>query len=173
MRVRYYFTDSEANKLIHAGSCASCLNIEDAYSVGITQYSSHKISEEDSSLQNNRTGTYLFHQPQTDVQIIPFDNGYYAETTVQGFSEFWLNGGGKFKDHPLAAWLKDFTATRSNQSGLLDWSSWQEAAGSLKYIIEKSTDSAAFYKIGEVPAVPHLDSVQSYQFTDPRLNGRK
>ena len=112
VHVRYYFTDSEANQLIQASGCASCLNMEDAYVSGITQYSSPKVSEEDSTLQNNRTGNYTFHRPQQDVQIIPYDNGYYAETTVNGFSEFWINGGGKMQDHPLAAWLKDFTATR-------------------------------------------------------------
>lgn len=167
--VRYYFTDSESNKLIHANNCVSCLNIEDAYSCGVTQYSSAQTFEEDSSLRNNRTGNYLFHKPQTDVQIIPYDNGYYAETTVKGFSEFWLNGGGKQQDHPLAAWLKDFTAVQSNATGLLDWNSWQEI-GSVKYIIEKSADSLVFNPIGQLPSLPHLDSVQSYHFTDPALN---
>ncbi len=166
--VRYYFTDSEANKLIHDTTCASCLNIEDAYSAGITQYSSPKISEEDSTLRNNRTGVYLYHKPQLDVQVIPYDNGYYAETTVAGFSEFWLNGGGALKDHPLAAWLKDFTAVAKDSTGLLNWTSWAEVA-SVKYIIEKSTDSVAFYNIGIVTAIPHLDSVQNYNFTDPSL----
>ncbi len=166
--VRYYFTDSEANKLIQANSCAPCLNMEDAYSSGITQYSSSFISEEDSSLANNRRGAYIFHKPQQGVQIIPNDNGYYAETTVQGFSEFWINGGGKQQDHPLAAWLKDFTAIQLDSSGLLNWSSWQET-GSLKYIVEKSTDSVQFNRIGQVTAIPHADSVQSYNFTDPQL----
>ena len=168
VRVRYYFTDSDANRLIHASGCASCANMEDAYASGITQYSSGRVSEEDDSLQNNRTGNYIFHKPQQDVQIIPFDNGYYAETTVKGFSEFWINGGGKLQDHPLAAWLKNFTATPVDSSALLNWSSWQES-GSVKYIIEKSTDSIHFYKIGEVPAVPHTDSIQTYQFTDTVL----
>ena len=166
--VRYYFTDTEANKLILAIGCASCINMEDAYSTGITQYSSSIMSEEDSSLRNNRTGNYLFHKPQQDVAVIPFDNGYYAETKLLGFSEFWLNGGGIHKDHPLAAWLKDFTAVRSGTSGLLNWTSWQES-GSLKYIIEKSADSLQFDRIGELPAIPHPDSVQNYQFTDPGL----
>jgi Subtilase family/Secretion system C-terminal sorting domain len=168
VHVRYYFTDSEANKLIQASGCTTCLNQEDAYVSGITQYSSGKISEEDDSLTNNLLGNYIFHKPQQDVQIIPYDNGYYAETTVKGFSEFWINGGGKLQDHPLAAWLKYFTATRSNASALLNWVSWQET-GTLKYIIEKSTDSIQFIKIGEVPAIPHADSTQAYQFTDPQL----
>jgi hypothetical protein len=168
VRVRYYFTDSEANKLILANGCITCTNAEDAYSNGITQYSSGQGSEEDSSLLNNRLGNYLFHKPQQDVQVIPYDNGYYAETTVQGFSEFWINGGGKQQDHPLAAWLKDFTAVRADSTGLLNWTSWQENA-SQKYIIEKSTDSLNFTKVGQVPAISHSDSIQSYQFTDPDL----
>jgi hypothetical protein len=148
--------------------------MEDAYASGITQYSSSKVSEEDSSLQNNLTGNYIYHKPQQDVQIIPFDNGYYAETTVKGFSEFWINGGGKLQDHPLAAWFRDFTATRLDSTGLLNWSSWQES-GTVKYVVEKSTDSihfnkiGPFYKIGEVMAVPHTDSTEAYQFTDPKL----
>ncbi len=166
--VRYYFTDTEANKLISANSCASCSNMEDAYSSGITQNSSTNNSEEDSSLRNNLHGIYIFHKPQSDVQVIPYDNGYYAETTVQGFSEFWINGGGRNQDHPLAAWLKNFTVTASGPGGLLDWSSWQET-GSVKYIVERSADSLQFYKIGEVPAINHVDSLQTYHFTDPRL----
>ncbi len=167
--VRYYFTDSEANQLILANGCASCTNMEDAYVSGITQYSSKlNISEEDSTLRNNRRGNYLYHKPQSDDQVIPFDNGYYAETTVQGFSEFWINGGGKQQDHPLAAWLKDFTVTPAGSAGLLDWMSWQES-GSVKYIIERSADSLQFYAIGEVPAINHLDSIQSYHFADPLL----
>jgi hypothetical protein len=168
--VRYYFTDSEANKLILASNCASCSNMEDPYASGITQYRSVLVSEEDSSLGNNHKGDYIFHKPQLDVQVIPYDNGYYAETTVLGFSEFWINAGGKQQDHPLAAWLKDFTAVRSGISSLLDWTSWQET-GSVKYIVERSADSLQFNRIGEVPALAHEDSVQTYHFTDPQLLG--
>ena len=136
----------------------------------MTQYSSPIIHEEDSMLRNNRNGDYLFHKPQQDVQMIPFDNGYYAETTVQGFSEFWVNGGGALKDHPLAAWLKDFTAVRSGTQGLLNWSSWQET-GPLDYIIERSSDSLQFAKIGQNQALPHADSFRTYVFTDTELFG--
>src|SRR6202030_377755 len=47
VRVRYYFTDAEANQLIQAKGCDSCINMEDAYVSGVTQYSSSQISEED------------------------------------------------------------------------------------------------------------------------------
>ena len=168
VHVRYYFTDSEATKLIHANACNYCPNMEDPYVSGITQYSSGKISEEDSSLRNNQTGDYIFHKPQQDVQVIPFDNGYYAETTVKGFSEFWINGGGKLQDHPLAAWLKDFTATRSLKLGYLNWTIWQEI-NTLNYWIEKSADSIHFDVIGFVPAQNQLDTIVGYHFTDQNL----
>jgi hypothetical protein len=168
VRVRYYFTDSESNQLLRANNCSTCLNMEDAYSSGITQYSSSQFSEEDSSLQNNRTGNYVFHKPQQDVQIIPFDNGYYAETTVKGFSEFWINGGGKLQDHPLAAWLKDFTATLSLNLGYLNWTTWQET-NALNYWIEKSADSIHFELIGYVPAQGLPDTTTGYHFTDLNL----
>lgn len=168
--VRYYITDSEMNKLIADTSCASCINQEDAYSSGITQYSSPVISEEDSSLRNNLYGNYLYHKSQQDIQTIPYDNGYYFETQVGHFSEFWINGGGLRHDHPLAAWLLNFTATRKNNTGLLAWSTWQENASS-RFEIEKSGDSLRFVSIGLVPAHPHTDSTAGYAFTDPQLYG--
>ncbi len=69
--VRYYFTDSEANQLIGANSCASCINMEDAYSSGITQYSSTNHSEEDSSLRNNQHGIYVFHKLSLESRSFP------------------------------------------------------------------------------------------------------
>ena len=110
---------------------------------GLPSISSPVISEEDSSLRNNLKGNYLFHRPQQDVQIIPYDNGYYAETKVNGFSEFWINGGGSKQDHPLAAWLKDFTAVQQGNGALLKWRSWQETATS-RFVVEKSGDSIRF-----------------------------
>jgi hypothetical protein len=168
--VRYYFTDSEMNKLILASGCPECTKPEDAYSSGITRYSSPVISEEDSSLRNNLKGSYLYNRPQYDVQVIPYDNGYYAETRVNGFSECWVNAGGQKQDHPLAAWLKDFTAERQGNGAVLKWSSWQEA-GSSRFVIEKSGDSASFSTAGSVTAHPHADSTAAYEFTDPHLQG--
>ena len=168
--VRYYFTDSEMNKLITASGCADCSKPEDAYSSGITAYQSTLISEGDSTLRNNLKGSYLFNKPQQDVQIIPYDNGYYAETLIKGFSECWVNAGGSKQDHPLAAWLKDFTAKQQEKTALLEWTSWQEI-GTARYVIEKSGDSSLFSPIGTVIAQPHIDSIAGYHFTDPQLFG--
>ncbi|HZK64342.1 MAG TPA: T9SS type A sorting domain-containing protein, partial [Puia sp.] len=119
---------------------------------------------------NNLYGSYLYHKPQQDIETIPYDNGYYFETSVNHFSEFWINGGGLKQDHPLAAWLLDFTAIRKNNTGLLTWTTWQENASS-RFEIEKSGDSLRFVSIGSVPAHPHADSTAGYAFTDPQLYG--
>ena len=91
--VRFYFLDSEADSLINATGCPSCTTIGDAYEAGVTQYSGD-ATHEDSTLNNNATGTYRFILPRQQVNIIPYDNGYYAEYKVAGFSEFWINNGG-------------------------------------------------------------------------------
>ena len=168
--VRYYFTDSEMNKLVKATGCPGCSAPEDAYAAGITRYQSPIILEGDSALRNNLKGSYLFNRPQQDVQVIPYDNGYYAESKINGFSECWINGGGSKQDHPLAAWLKEFTAVQQGNGALLKWSTWQEAATS-RFVVEKSGDSIRFSAIGSVTARPHTDSTESYQLTDPQLLG--
>ena len=37
--------------------------------------------------------------------------------------------------------------------------------------MKEAADSIRFYRIGEVTAVVHTDSLQSYHFTDPQLSG--
>lgn len=166
--VRFYFLDSEANRLINDTSCNSCISIHDAYESGVTQYSSTVLAEEDSTLANNVNGNYVFLQPQHDVQIIPYDNGYYAEYHVNGFSEFWINGGGPNHDRPLAAILQSFTATLADTKGLLQWATWQEKNIS-QFIIEKCSDSIHFNAIGTVTAKGNTDTLTNYQFTDNNL----
>jgi hypothetical protein len=89
---------------------------------------------------------------------------------INGFSECWVNAGGSRQDHPLAAWLKDFTAKQQEKTAGLEWASWQEI-GTAQYVIEKSGDSSLFNPIGTVIAQPHIDSTADYHFTDPQLFG--
>jgi len=166
--VRFYFLDSEANNLIKATGCSSCTTIHDAYQSGITQYSSAVKAEEDSTLNNNINGNYIFLKPQQDVHIIPYDNGYYAEYQVTGFSEFWINSGGIKHDRPLAAVLQSFTATKIDTKALLQWTTIQEKNTST-FIIQKSSDSVHYSDIGSVPANGNTDSLTNYQFTDKIL----
>ncbi len=117
---------------------------------GVTQYS-NAPAEEDGTLANNVSGLYRYLQPHNDVTVIPYDSGYYAEYSVNRFSEFWINGGGITADQPLPIELTDFTATLQGASGLLEWTTSSEENSS-EFIIERSADGDHFYPIDSVRA---------------------
>lgn len=166
--VRFYFTDNEAKALMNATGCGTCTTIADAYEAGVTQFSSPNASLEDGLLTNDTTGTLLFHMPHTDVSVVPNDNGYYAEYQVTGFSEFWIDNGGPNNATPLPLTLLQFTAVRSGNNGLLQWSV-SDAVGVSRFVIEKSTDNLHFTALDSVPAAVDGRGVNNYQYTDTRL----
>jgi hypothetical protein len=165
--VRFYFLDSEADSLIYASGCNTCTTISDAYESGVTQYS-NAPAEEDSTLNDNIDGTYHFILPRQQVTIIPNDNGYYAEYQVNGFSEFWINGGGPGQNQPLPLVLQSFTATKINMTGLLQWT-LSPGINIDSFIVQKSTDGVIFVEIGAVKAIDDSSSAIQYQFTDYNL----
>ena len=165
--VRFYFLDNEVNNLITANTCATCTSIHDAYQSGITQYSSNIKTEEDSTLNNNVSGTYRFINPHSQVSIIPNNNGYYAEYKVAGFSEFWINGGGTTQDQALGIVLQNFTATKVDTTALLQWSTIN-VINIDSFVVEKSSDSIDFNSIGIVVANTSTGA-NNYQFTDKNL----
>jgi hypothetical protein len=165
--VRCYFTDLEARDLISANGCATCSGLSDAYQAGITQYSSAIGPEEDSSLANNATGFYHFLLPHQDVTVIPYDNGYYTTFSVDGFSEFWIDGGGPLKSQPEDPTLLSFTATRSGNRGLLQWTTGDEINAS-RFIIEKSPDGTTFTSLDSI-AARNGDTINTYHYADNTL----
>ena len=165
--VRCYFLDSEVKGLLAAANCPSCSKLPDAYESGVTQYSSPVLTEEDSSLANNATGLYHFLLPRQDITVIPYDNGYFAEYDVSGFSEFWINAGGPGYLQAGGPLLLSFTATRSGDRGLLQWTTDKETNAS-RYIIEKSLDGTSFAALDSV-AARNGDTVNTYHFADNAL----
>ena len=87
--VRFYFTEVEAQNLINAGACPSCLKPFDPYEFGVTKYSGN-AADENGSLDDDVNG-FLQFIPPANSAIVPYDNGYYAEFSVNNFSEFWLS----------------------------------------------------------------------------------
>ena len=166
--VRYYFLDSEADSLIGATGCPSCTSIADAYQSGVAQYSSPVAAEEDSTLVNDTSGLFLFHRPHQDVSIIPNDNGYYAEYSVKGFSEFWICNQAPLQRASLPV-LLTFTAVKSGSSALLQWSASHDQTW-LRYTIEKSPDSVTFTGLDSLPTLADGDTLHSYHYTDPNLS---
>ncbi|OQP47144.1 hypothetical protein A4H97_06445 [Niastella yeongjuensis] len=164
--VRYYFLETEARNLMAATGCSSCSTISDAYAAGVTQYSNAQ-AEENGNLTDNTTGTYTYITP-SNVDIIPYDNGYYAEYQVSHFSEFWINSGGTGQNTPLPMVLGMFTATKNNATALLQWTTLQET-NTREFVIERSSDGIHYEAIGSVPANGNTSSVTKYQFTDKQM----
>ncbi|HEV3325628.1 MAG TPA: S8 family serine peptidase [Puia sp.] len=166
--VRYYFLDSEADSLIGASGCPSCTTIADAYQSGVAQYSSPVPAEEDSTLANDTSGLWQFHTPHQGVSIIPNDNGYYAEYSVGGFSEFWIGNQAPVQPASSVPALLTFTAQKSGSTALLQWSAIHDASFR-RYTIQKSTDSVNFTDLDSLPPLTDANPVHSYQYTDPNL----
>lgn len=165
--VRYYFLDAEAQSLMNASGCAGCTTIADPYQAGVTQYS-NAPAEEDGDLGNDASGTWLFHLPHQDVSIVPYDNGYYAEYQVNGFSEFWINNGGPSNTIPLPLTLLSFTAVRSGDEGLLQWSTAHDNDAK-RFIIQKSSDGVGFTDLDSLPATVDSSTTHSYHYSDTHL----
>lgn len=164
--IRYYFLNTEANNLISASGCGTCSTISDAYAAGVTQYS-YAPAEENGTLGDNGSGMYNFITP-SQVNIIPYDNGYYAEYQVSHFSEFWINGGGPGQNKPLPMIMGLFTVTKNKNTALLQWTTLQES-NSDQFIIERSADGISYTTIGTLPASGNSTTTKKYQFTDEKI----
>jgi hypothetical protein len=88
--VRFYFTEQEAKALIvAAATCSTCVKFSDAYLAAVTKYSG-SASFENGVLNDGAGGIFQFID-SGKVDVLPFNNGYYAEFKVKSFSEFWIN----------------------------------------------------------------------------------
>jgi hypothetical protein len=88
--VRLYLTDTEAKALQNATGCASCDKPFDAYELGVDKY--REIFSEDNGSIDDNFNNYQFISP-ANTNILPHGNGYYAEFSVNNFSEFWFSKG--------------------------------------------------------------------------------
>ncbi|MET0637250.1 MAG: S8 family serine peptidase [Chitinophagaceae bacterium] len=174
-KVRFYFTDTETEALINAVGCAGCSKPAMAYELGVSWFSAADDNIENGTLADNTGGLWTYFTP-SEVKIVPFDIGYYAEFDVAGFSEFWLNNGGTNQNQVLPVRLVSFTAMKIN-NGLdvqLDWVSASEE-NVLKYVIETARSNEGFDRndysvIGEVTAIGTTATELKYTFTDRELN---
>lgn len=147
--VRFYFTDAEAKSLLSATGCGSCSKPKDPYELGVTKYSGTAI-QENGTPDDNFGGSYMYVLP-ANTEIIPYDNGYYAEFPVNSFSEFWLNNGGVNGNEPLPVGLVSFEAIKQNKKVLLQWITGNELNAD-EYIVQRSGDGTNYTSIGSVAA---------------------
>jgi hypothetical protein len=160
--VRFYFTDTEVKSLLAANSCLTCSKPIDPYELGVTKFSG-LAAQENGTLADNSGGIYSFILP-ANTEIIPYDNGYYAEFPVNSFSEFWLNNGGVTGTQSLPVNLISFEAIKQTKKVLLQWVTDNEQNAD-KFIVERSADGVHFITIGIVSAF-NSSTKNNYDFTD-------
>ena len=160
--VRFYFTDAEAKSLLAATGCGVCSKPRDPYELGVTKFSG-SAAQENGTLADNAGGVHSFILP-ANTEIIPYDNGYYAEFSVSSFSEFWLNNGGVAATQSLPVNLLSFEAVKQIKKVLLQWTTDNEMNAD-KYVVERSADGTSYSAIGT--AIAFNNSLKNiYSFTD-------
>jgi hypothetical protein len=160
--VRFYFTDAEAKSLLAATGCGACSKPKDPYELGVTKYSG-SAAQENGTLTDNGGAIYAYILP-ANTEIVPYDNGYYAEFPVNSFSEFWLNNGGVNGNQSLPVNLLSFEAVKQTKKVLLQWTTDNEVNAD-KYIVERSADGVTYTSLGNVPAYNNGNK-NNYSFTD-------
>lgn len=163
VKLRFYFTDTEVEDVLNATGCGTCTKPNNAYEFGVTKYSG-SVAEENGDLADN-TLLHEFLLPG-QVDIIPYENGYYAEFDVNSFSEFWLNNGGTGLNQPLPVSLIQFTAKKQLNTVILQWNTTNEIA-QWKYEIERSSNGIQFTKIGTINALNNTSN--TYNFVDAAI----
>jgi len=84
--LRGYFTKDEATNLVNATGCTLCVNARDGFDFAALRYTGD--NEDGNYGNNNPAEVHTYSLDSTDV--LPFDNGYYAEWQTEGFSEWWI-----------------------------------------------------------------------------------
>ncbi|MEQ1797006.1 MAG: S8 family serine peptidase [Lacibacter sp.] len=161
--VRFYFTEQEATAYIQATGCGTCTKVKDAFLVGVTKFSG-TFANENGTLADN-SGTYTFILP-ANVDVVPFNNGYYAQFKVRTFSEFWINGGGITADQSLPITLLNFTGIKRYPDADLQWQTSGESNGDYFEVERRIDNEAHFVTIGTVSAQASSSQTTTYKFTD-------
>ena len=168
--VRFYIPDEAMRIAREDEACYSCSKVREVQQLGITKYDDPDKAIENNLLSDNRNGSYVFI-PKGKITWIPYDIGYYAETKIKSFSEFWFNDGGPTKDQPIVANLFDFTASHYGpRHALLNWASYIDAS-TQKYELQRADAAMNFTTIATLNAVGQNGHSYSYIDTPMLTNG--
>ena len=155
--IRLYLTDEEFMKVLVDSTCRSCPVPDDAYRLGITQFSNpaHPSTQNNTLADDSVTGRFGYI-PYKQVKWVPYDNGYYAEFKTNTLSEFWFNDGGPTRDYPTGIDYLNFVAYRDGSQAQLRWRSPIDT-GVWIYKLYRSEDSLNF-NIQRIYYADHVDT---------------
>lgn len=167
--VRFYVPDEAMRTIREDATCPSCSKPMEVQALGITKYDDPDKTVENDLLSDNVNGSYTFI-PRNRIRWVPYDIGYYAETKVRSFSEFWFNDGGPTRDQVITASLFRFAAAHYGaRHALLTWTSNIDAQTSV-YELQRADGSMNFSTIATIN--PAGVNGQTYSYIDtPVLTG--
>jgi hypothetical protein len=172
--VRFYFLDSESERLINATGCSSCYKPSMAYQLGVSKYNDPDDFYEDGVVENDLVNAGWSFINVSKIKMVPFDKGYYWEFKVKDFCELWLNNGGFDNNQSLPLELISFTATKKNRDVLLEWKTASEFnIDRFEVQLAKGNEGyqqQQFTTIGSVNSQGNSSSQQYYSFTDVEAN---
>ena len=163
--VRLYVEDAEMLQLLQDTGCQSCSRPVDVYRLGISKYdNAANPAVENGTLSDNAGGAYTFY-PYTAVKWVPYDIGYYAEITVQSFSEFWFSDGGPNHAFSIDSDYLAFNAQKiTPQQVKVSWTSYIDTLVST-YTIQRSMDGNIFANINTTTALHQPGPTYMYNDT--------
>jgi hypothetical protein len=168
--VRFYYLDSETDRLINAVGCGTCSKPASAYELGVVKYNDINDTLENGTTADNIKGSWAFI-PNYLASKVPFDKGYYTEYKVKSFSEFWLKKEAFNRTPSPPLQMDVFKVTKQlNNDVLVEWITLNEGNVS-RFEIEVAKGNANyqannFIKIGEVAGRQNVPQPQLYNFTD-------
>ena len=172
--VRFYFPDTEVERLINATGCTGCTKPTTAYELGIPKYNDLDDTVENGTISDNIKGIWSFI-PRDKLSLVPFDKGYYAEYEVANFSEFWLKKEPFNRIIPPQVQVSIFKATKKlNNDVLVEWTTTVEGyVNHFEIEVAKGNNAYQvnnFIKIGEINSIDNTQQPQSYEFNDIESN---
>jgi Subtilase family/Secretion system C-terminal sorting domain len=162
--LRLYLLDSDVVQTLSDTSCPSCSRFPDAYSLGITQYThTADIASENGTLADDTGGIFAFY-PDTVVQWVPYDQGYYAQIKATPYSEFWFNDGGPTGLTPAGLDYVYFNAFRQDTAVKTIWYSNIDSQVNA-YTVQRADSTMLFDSI--LSATARRFPYSQYTINDP------
>ena len=171
VHLQLYVTDEEVERAATDVSCPSCTPVTDVYRMGITQYYNERNRGAENRWIMDDTGGQYNYVAASNVQWVPFENGYRGTVTIKDGGELWFNNGGPTGTFAIGTEYLSFAAYRQENNGpMVFWKSLIDTACK-EYVLQSSADGVAFNDLWAVQAQGQAVTYFRYADTNAAAKG--